>query len=98
MKMNSSRVCKIKNIRTLINLVRSDEVGWFEYQGKAIFIGYRNGVDGLGLNRKQRLYKRRRSQGLCVACGKKVEGENRATGKPFKLCDEHRQKSSKRER
>lgn len=43
--------------------------------------------------------KRRRDQGLCVACGVKVKRVNERTGKTYKYCDKHHElalKSKKR--
>lgn len=92
MEKKRSTIREIKNVRTLIKVLKSDDIGWFGYQGKTIFIGYRKGKDALGRTRKQRLYKRRRSLGLCVACGKKITKTNPQTGKLFRLCDYHRER------
>ena len=92
MGKNAKQIREIKNVRTIIKMVKSDEVGWFEYKGKTIFIGYRKGKDALGQTREQRLYGRRRSLGLCVACGGKVKKKNPQTGKLYRLCDYHRKK------
>ena len=44
---------KIKNIRTINKILKPDQGGWFEYQGKAILIGFRHGKDANGYDRKQ---------------------------------------------
>jgi hypothetical protein len=38
------------------------------------------------------LYHRRRNQGLCTQCGKKVTRKNPRTKKLYRLCDYHRRK------
>jgi hypothetical protein len=98
MEKNIRQMREIKNVRTLVNVVKSDEVGWFVYKGKTIFIGYRQGKDEKGQTRKQRLYRRRRSNGLCVACGKKVTQKNSQTDKLYRLCDYHREKIDRKKK
>ena len=90
MKKRQNHIDEIRNIRTLVNVIKSGTVGRYEYKGKSIFVGYRHGKDEKGQTRKQRLYRQRRSQGLCVACGDKVTNENPQTEKLFRLCDHHR--------
>ena len=92
MEKNKRKVCEIKDIRTLVKAIKSEEVGWFGYRSKKIFIGYKKGIDEKGQTRKQRLYRQRRNNGLCVACGKKITKINPQTGKLFRLCDYHREK------
>ncbi|MDZ4724926.1 MAG: profilin domain protein [Leptospira sp.] len=48
-----------------------------------------------GAERVQLLYKRRRTQGLCIVCGTKVSKKNPSTGKLYRLCEEHRTKIDK---
>ena len=98
MAKNVDRMRAIKNVRTLIKIIKSDEVGWFVYKGKTIFIGYHAGKDALGQTRKQRIYRRRRSSGLCVACGKKVTQKNPQTGRLYRLCDYHREKIDRKKK
>ena len=43
-----------------------------------------------GSERVSLLYKRRKEQGLCVVCGKKVTKKNPKTGKLYRLCETHR--------
>ena len=92
MEEKGIKVSEIKNFVSLIKAIRSDEVGWFKYQGKTIFMGYHGGKDALGRTRKKRLYQRRRSRGLCVACGKRITRKNPRTGKLYRLCDFHQEK------
>ncbi|HMU84349.1 MAG TPA: hypothetical protein PKE49_16240 [Leptospiraceae bacterium] len=40
--------------------------------------------------RVRALYSRRRDQGLCIACGKKVTKTNPANGRLYRLCEDHR--------
>ncbi len=44
-----------------------------------------------GAERYNKLYHERRDKGLCISCGKKITKKNPHTGKPYRLCDEHRQ-------
>ncbi|WP_411824469.1 LIC10235 family protein [Leptospira sp. 'Mane'] len=48
-----------------------------------------------GAERVQLLYKRRRTQGLCIVCGKKVTKKNASTGQLYRLCEDHRNKIDK---
>ncbi len=50
-----------------------------------------------GAERVQLLYKRRRTQGLCIVCGTKVTKKNPSTGKLYRLCETHRNKIDKGE-
>ncbi len=45
-----------------------------------------------GAERYSKLYNERRTQGLCVACGKKITKTNPSTGRKYRLCDDHRNK------
>lgn len=90
MKKSCIKIKEIKNIRTLINDIKSGKVGWYGYQGKTILVGYRKGRDEDGRDSKQRTYWDRRKKGLCVKCGKKVLKKNPQTGKLYRLCDHHR--------
>ena len=66
----------------------SDEsVGSYLYKGFRIQISkYKQ----TGAQRVQFLYKKRREQGLCIVCGKKVTKKNPSTGKLYRLCETHR--------
>ena len=48
-----------------------------------------------GSERVSLLYKRRKEQGLCVVCGKKVTKKNPRNGKLYRLCETHRTKIDK---
>ncbi|EKJ86231.1 profilin domain protein [Leptospira bourretii] len=48
-----------------------------------------------GAERVQLLYKRRRAQGMCIVCGKKVTKKNPSTDQLYRLCEEHRNKIDK---
>lgn len=66
-----------------------DSIGIYLYKGLRVQISkYR----ASGAERFARLYHRRRKQGLCVICNKKVTYKNPHTGKLYRLCDEHRAK------
>jgi hypothetical protein len=61
--------------------------------GTYLFKGYRVQISryqSSGTERSAQLYRKRREQGLCVRCGKKVTKRNPVTGKLYRLCDEHR--------
>ena len=61
--------------------------------GVYLFKGYRIHISKYMMTGSQRyaqLYKRRRNNGLCVYCGKKVASKNPSTGKLYRLCEEHR--------
>lgn len=48
-----------------------------------------------GSERVSLLYQRRKGEGLCVVCGKKVTGKNPRTGVLYRLCETHRKKIDK---
>lgn len=61
--------------------------------GNYLYKGFRIQVSkykASGAERVQQLYKRRRDNGLCIVCGTKVTRKNPATGKLYRLCDNHR--------
>ncbi len=67
--------------------------------GNYLFKSYRIQVSkykSSGTERYMRLYKRRREEGLCVRCGKKVTKKNTRTGKLYRLCEYHRQITDKK--
>jgi len=69
--------------------------------GNYLFKGYRIQISkykSSGTERYMRLYKQRREQGLCVRCGKKVTKKNPHTGKPYRLCEYHREITDKKKR
>ena len=45
-----------------------------------------------GSERVSLLYKRRKDEGLCVVCGKKVTKKNPKNGELYRLCETHRTK------
>jgi hypothetical protein len=51
-----------------------------------------NPANQTGADRVRNLYHRRRTAGLCIACGKKVTKKNPKTGKPYRMCPKHRKK------
>ena len=60
--------------------------------GNYLFNGYRIQVSKYNQSATERIRafaKRRREQGLCVACGTKVKRTNPKTGQPYKYCDFH---------
>ena len=61
--------------------------------GLYLFNGFRIQVSRYlmdGGNRVRILYNKRRNQGLCIVCQKKVKRINPSTGKLYRLCDVHR--------
>jgi hypothetical protein len=62
-------------------------------RGSYLYKGFRLQIStykATGAERTSRLYHKRRTLGLCIRCGKKVDGRNPKTGKLYRLCDEHR--------
>lgn len=60
--------------------------------GNYIINGYRIQISKYNQSPTERIRafaKRRREQGLCVACGVKVKKINERTGLPYKYCDYH---------
>ena len=60
--------------------------------GNYIINGYRIQISKYNQSPTERIRafaKRRREQGLCVACGVKVKKVNERTGLPYKYCDHH---------
>ncbi len=61
--------------------------------GNYLFKGFRIQISKYNLSTNERvslLYHRRREQGLCIRCKKKVTKVNPSTGKPYRLCEKHR--------
>ena len=82
--------------KMLENLVSGSE----EAIGNYLFKGYRIQVSkykSSGTERYMRLYNKRREQGLCVRCGKKVTKKNSRTGKLYRLCEYHRKITDKKD-
>ncbi len=67
--------------------------------GNYLFKGFRIQISkykSSGTERYMRLYKKRREQGLCIRCGKKVTRKNPNTNKLYRLCDYHREITDKK--
>ena len=66
---------------------RDAAVGTWLYRGLRVQVSrYR----ASGTDRTARLYRLRREKGLCVRCGVRVTRKNPATGRLYRLCEEHR--------
>jgi len=77
----------LKKILDKIKSLSDDAVGNYLFKGYRIQISkYKQ----TGAERVQFLYKRRRENGLCIVCGKKVTKKNPVTGKLYRLCETHR--------
>lgn len=66
---------------------REGAIGTWLYRGLRVQVS-RYGASGT--ERSARLYRARRAKGLCVRCGARVSRQNPATGRPYRLCEEHR--------
>ncbi len=66
---------------------REAAIGTWLYRGLRVQVS-RYGASGT--DRSARLYRARRAKGLCVRCGARVARRNPATGRPYRLCEEHR--------
>jgi len=67
--------------------------------GSYLFRGYRVQVSKYnenGSERVLRLYNRRRKEGVCVICGKKVIKTNVYTKKKYRKCEKHRLQENNR--
>lgn len=72
-----------------------------ESVGNYLFKGYRIQISKYkqsGAERVQFLYKKRRSLGLCIVCGKKVTKKNPVTDRLYRLCETHRKEIDNRDR
>ena len=80
--------------RILESLVKGseDSIGNYLYKGLHVQISE---YGRSGPARIKYLYHKRRDQGLCIMCGKKVKIINLRTGKPYRLCVTHREKYDK---
>jgi hypothetical protein len=63
-----------------------DSIGNYLYNGYRIQVSKYNQSS---TDRIRAFAKRRREQGLCVACGAKVKRINPRTTRPYKYCDLH---------
>ena len=88
------KVTITKLTRILKHLIEGskDSIGDYLYKGLHLKI-CEYGLSGS--ERVKRMYHRRRSQGLCAVCGKKVKIINLRTGKLYKHCAIHREKYNK---
>jgi hypothetical protein len=66
---------------------RDAAIGTWLYRGLRVQVS-RYGASGT--ERSARLYGVRRRRGLCVRCGARVTRRNPVTGRPYRLCEEHR--------
>ena len=77
----------LKKIFDQLKKESDDSVGSYLYKGYRVQVSkYKQ----TGAERVQFLYKKRREQGLCIVCGKKVTKKNSVTGKLYRLCENHR--------
>lgn len=70
-----------------------ESIGTYLYKGLRVQISK---YKASGAERFARLYHRRRQEGLCVVCGKRVTHKNPRTGNLYRLCNEHRNKIDKK--
>ena len=93
MEPKQSTIATLSKILESLKKGKDDAVGSYLYKGYHVQISrYKQS----GSERVLQLYNRRRSQGLCIACGKKVQRKNPLTDKPYRLCDFHRKKIDKK--
>mgnify|MGYP001555804832 FL=1 len=86
-------------IKTLEKVMADLKKGADSAIGNYLFKGFRIQISqykSSGTERYMRLYKRRREEGLCVRCGKKVTKKNPRTGKLYRLCEYHREITDKK--
>ena len=85
---------KKATMKVLENVLDNLKKGSDDAIGNFLFKGYRIQVSkykSSGTERYMRLYRRRKENGLCVRCGKKVTKKNPHTKKLYRLCDYHRE-------
>jgi hypothetical protein len=92
MKPKSIKPDEIAKIFSSIKKGEEESIGSYLIKGIRIQISKYNLS---GAQRVQELYKRRRTQGLCIVCGTKVTKKNPSTGKLYRLCETHRTKIDK---
>ena len=87
--MEPKKITARKLEQILTDLTRGEEsaIGTYLYRGMRVQISK---YGASGSERFARLYRRRRSQGLCVVCGARVTTRNPRTARPYRLCDLHR--------
>lgn len=87
------------NINSLKTLVEQLQQGSEESIGNYLYKGFRIQVSRYKLPTSKRvslLYHRRRKEGRCIQCGKKVTKKNPRTKQLYRLCDYHRKKIDRR--
>ncbi|MFW5746743.1 MAG: hypothetical protein ACOCWQ_04310 [Nanoarchaeota archaeon] len=93
--MKPEKITK-KGVRDLCETIAEEPE---EAIGSYLYKGFRIQVSRYKISASERvlqLYHRRRKEGLCVQCGKKVKKINPRTGKPYRLCEYHRKKIDKK--
>ncbi len=86
----------IKSLQGILDNLKTaseEAIGTYLYKGLRLQVSK---YKASGSERFARLYHRRRNQGLCVVCGKKVVHKNPRTGNLYRLCNEHREKIDKK--
>jgi hypothetical protein len=86
----------IKSLESIFETLKKgseESIGIYLYKGLRVQISK---YQASGAERFARLYHRRRKNGECVVCGKKVTQKNARTGKLYRLCVEHREKIDKK--
>ncbi|MFP4424712.1 MAG: profilin domain protein [Candidatus Woesearchaeota archaeon] len=86
-------------INTLRKLVDQLQKGSEKAIGSFLYKGFHIQISRYKLSTSERvsqLYHRRRSEGRCILCGKKVTRKNPRTKRLYRLCDEHRKKVDRR--
>lgn len=66
--------------------------------GSYLIKGFRVQISKFNISNSERiqfLYKRRRSEGLCIMCAKKVTKKNPSSGALYRLCEDHRKRIDK---
>ena len=92
MELNKITLAELKKI---IKLLESDPD---RATGSYIYRGYRLQISKFGSSgneRYMRLYRKRKENGLCIRCGKKVVKKNPNTGRLYRLCEHHREITDK---
>jgi len=82
-------ITQLKKIADELKQGLESSIGIYLYKGLRIQVSK---YKASGAERFARLYRNRRSKGLCVICAQKVQDKNPRTGKLYRLCAEHREK------
>lgn len=89
MKPKKVNIASLKKVMDQLQKGEEGAIGSYLYKGFHIQVSrYRLSTS----ERVSQLYHRRRTQGLCIQCGKKVRKKNPRTGRLYRLCEEHRNK------